>query len=112
MTRNNILYTSSNSHNNSISVFYITDANNNGGINVRCKPPGNPKCNIDTWKIYGGYSDHCCTNEQQCYINEGDCDFDSECLGSLVCLPNSCPEETDRYLYKEHLGENMLLNAL
>ena len=59
-----------------------------------CKPPGNPRCNRDTWHLYPphfGYSDACCSEEEKCTENEGDCNRDSECRGSLICKHNSCP---------------------
>ena len=56
-----------------------------------CKPPGNPRCNPDTWDKYGGYSNACCSDQEKCGIDEGDCNLDSECHGSLVCKHNSCP---------------------
>ena len=59
---------------------------------VNCKAPGNPKCNPSTWEKY---SDGCCSEGQKCTINEGDCNLDTECYGSLICKPNSCPKSTD-----------------
>ena len=56
-----------------------------------CTRPGNPKCNRDTWDQYGGYSDACCSDQEKCGIDEGDCNLDSECHGSLICKRNSCP---------------------
>merc|ERR1712228_371551 len=32
----------------------------------------------------------CCTEDNQCGINEGDCDNDSHCLPGLVCGKNNC----------------------
>ena len=32
----------------------------------------------------------CCTPSNQCNVNEGDCDVDSDCSGSLVCGTNNC----------------------
>ena len=29
---------------------------------VSCKPPGNPKCNANTWK---GYQDACCSEQEK-----------------------------------------------
>ena len=62
---------------------------------IGCKAPGNPKCNPDSWEDYGGYSNACCSEDEKCTINEGDCNLDSECYGSLVCRPNSCPVSTE-----------------
>ena len=36
----------------------------------------------------GGYG--CCTSTNQCGIEEGDCDNDSECSGNLKCGYNNC----------------------
>ena len=33
----------------------------------------------------------CCTSSNQCGVNEGDCDSDSECMDGLVCGNNNCP---------------------
>ena len=54
---------------------------------VSCKPPGNPKCNADTWDKY---KDACCSEQEKCGIDEGDCNLDSECHGSLICKYNGC----------------------
>lgn len=69
---------------------------------VDCKAPGNPKCNPDSWEKYGGYSNACCSEEEKCTINEGDCNLDTECYGSLICKPNSCPisQEISRQFHK------------
>ena len=53
-----------------------------------CKIPGNPNCNPKTWKAY---SNGCCSAEEQCGEEEGDCNTDGDCFGSLICMPNSCP---------------------
>ena len=70
-------------------------ARSEDNVNINCKPPGNPRCNSNTWKRYGGYSNACCSEEEKCTVNEGDCNLDTECLGSLVCMPNSCPVSED-----------------
>ena len=62
---------------------------------MNCKAPGNPRCNPESWEKYGGYSNACCSEEEKCTINEGDCNLDTECYGSLVCKPNSCPISED-----------------
>ena len=40
----------------------------------------------------GFHSDieECCSSTNQCGEGQGDCDADSECLGSLVCGINNC----------------------
>jgi len=35
--------------------------------------------------------DHCCSPTNLCSENEGDCDTDADCQGSLVCGQNNCP---------------------
>ena len=39
----------------------------------------------------GTRTGNCCTNDNQCGINEGDCDSDAQCLPGLVCGQNNCP---------------------
>ena len=55
---------------------------------MSCKAPGNPKCNPSTWD---NYTDACCSDQEKCGINEGDCNSNSECHGSLICKLDSCP---------------------
>ena len=69
---------------------------NDDGPQINCEPTGNPRCNPRTWNSYGGYTNGCCSKEEQCSINEGDCNFHDDCLGSLVCTPNSCPSSKDK----------------
>ena len=33
----------------------------------------------------------CCSSSNQCDINEGDCDYDHQCIGNLRCGRNNCP---------------------
>ena len=77
-------------------IISIKDATNDEGPRINCKPYGNPRCNRNTWNNYVGYNDGCCSKEEPCSINEGDCNFHEDCLGSLVCTPNSCPISTDK----------------
>ena len=56
--------------------------------NAFCKAPGNPKCSPSTWD---NYTDACCSDQEKCGIDEGDCNSDFECHGSLVCKFDSCP---------------------
>ena len=86
----------------SISVFSFllnlestNDTYNESDTKFSCKAPGNPRCNPESWDRYGGYSNACCSEEEKCTINEGDCNLDTECYGSLICLPNSCPPSKD-----------------
>ena len=62
---------------------------------MTCRARGNPRCNPETWGMYGGYSNACCSEEEKCAINEGDCNRDSECYKNLICKPNSCPISKD-----------------
>ena len=32
----------------------------------------------------------CCSSTSPCNVGEGDCDFDSDCAGSLTCGMNNC----------------------
>ena len=34
--------------------------------------------------------DSCCTESNQCGVNEGDCDSDVDCKGDLVCGIDNC----------------------
>ena len=34
--------------------------------------------------------DSCCTGSKPCGEGEGDCDYDSECAGNLVCGLDNC----------------------
>ena len=65
------------------------------GPRINCQPTGNPRCNPETWNSYGGYSNGCCSPEEKCFIDEGDCNFHEDCAGSLVCTPDSCPLSKD-----------------
>ena len=56
--------------------------------NAFCKAPGNPKCSPSTWN---NYTDACCSDQEKCGIDEGDCNSDFECHGSLICKFDSCP---------------------
>ena len=42
--------------------------------------------------------DHCCarTGVQLCSQDEGDCESDLDCAGSLVCGDNNCPQSVRR----------------
>ena len=66
----------------------ITQRTTSGG----CGNEGNRKCNPNTWDEFGGYRDGCCTPEQRCQENEGDCSDDSDCFPGLVCGNRNCPK--------------------
>ena len=38
--------------------------------------------------------DSCCTEENKCGEQEGDCDSDSQCLDGLKCGDNNCTNKT------------------
>ena len=59
----------------------IVERGEDTGENEGCKRPGNPLCNPKTWL---SYQNGCCSVEEQCGENEGDCNLDSECFGGLV----------------------------
>ena len=58
----------------------------------KCTVGGNRKCNHATWDEFGGYRDGCCTPDQKCGVNEGDCSDDSDCYPGLVCGTKNCPK--------------------
>ena len=66
----------------------MTQRTTSGG----CGNEGNLKCNPNTWDEFGGYRDGCCTPEQRCQENEGDCSDDSDCFPGLVCGSRNCPK--------------------
>ena len=37
------------------------------------------------------YDGDCCTPENPCGPNQGDCDYDQECKNGLFCGSNNCP---------------------
>jgi len=37
-----------------------------------------------------GVDDNCCTKEDPCVENDGDCDYDDQCLGDLLCGEANC----------------------
>ena len=76
----------------SISKSLIKGTNNEMNTRIGCKADGNPRCNPESWGRYGGYSNACCSEEEKCTINEGDCNLDTDCYGSLVCRQSSCPK--------------------
>merc|ERR1719312_53749 len=48
-------------------------------------------CCIEELKCKGGNSDwNCCTSQNPCPINQGDCDSDSDCQDGLVCGKDNC----------------------
>ena len=58
----------------------------------KCTVGGNRKCNHLSWDEFGGYRDGCCTPDQKCGLDEGDCSDDSDCHAGLVCGTKNCPK--------------------
>ena len=65
---------------------------------------GNRRCNPKTWDESGGYTDGCCTADQPCGIDEGDCSDDAGCLPGLVCGKNNCPKDQG-FIYRSDCCE-------
>ena len=42
-------------------------------------------CNAIREDVYA-----CCSSSDKCGLAQGDCDFDSDCIGTLVCGKNNC----------------------
>lgn len=66
----------------------VSERERRDATKIKCKPTGNRNCNPGTWTAY---TNGCCTEQEKCAINEGDCNLHTECQGSLVCEPDSCP---------------------
>ena len=77
---------------NSIGLLPLERLVPSRATSSECAVGGNLKCNPNTWDKYGGYRDGCCTPEQRCAENEGDCTDDSDCLPGLVCGSKNCPK--------------------
>ena len=43
------------------------------------------------------YEWDCCSIEQPCLADDGDCDSDDECIGDLICGENNCQDDTTLY---------------
>ena len=53
----------------------------------------NKKIDIFSVKCASGSNDwNCCSSSSQCGLGEGDCDYDSDCAGDLVCGRNNCAD--------------------
>ena len=37
--------------------------------------------------------DSCCTSSKKCGVDEGDCDWNSDCQDGLVCGIDNCPDK-------------------
>ena len=55
--------------------------------------------------------EHCCARNgvKLCSLNEGDCDSDLDCEGSLVCGDNNCPQSV-RTMKGENFEDILILN--
>jgi len=62
-------------------LAFINQANASSGCDLA-------SLEADGW-VDGGW--YCCTSSNLCGADEGDCDVDSECAGSLICGTNNCP---------------------
>ena len=62
-------------------------------VEGECSVRTNRRCNPETWDEFGGYSDGCCTVDQKCGENEGDCSEDADCMPGLMCGKNNCPKD-------------------
>ena len=50
-----------------------------------------PGPNNNTYSCHPSLNDWgCCTNAAPCGLGTGDCDYDSECAGNLVCGDDNC----------------------
>ena len=49
---------------------------------------GNPYCY--KWNYHKAPHRSCCSNENPCGEQEGDCDYDSECADDLICGFQGC----------------------
>merc|ERR1719412_1331421 len=49
-----------------------------------------PPCEYSSLGCFCDGEDSCCTESNQCGVNEGDCDSDVDCEGDLVCGTDNC----------------------
>merc|ERR1719402_1391209 len=54
--------------------------------------PDWPKWEIPSIKGGCDGGDSCCSPTNPCSENEGDCDRDADCQGTLLCGQNNCPD--------------------
>ena len=66
---------------------FCIDHDQDAGTSSICAGGGNPNCNPATWSEYNS---ECCSVENPCGEGEGDCDFETECIGNLVCGTDNC----------------------
>ena len=60
-------------------------------IAKQCSEGQDDHLQLSTGRCDPGRDDaSCCTDAAQCSEGEGDCDYDSECAGDLVCGTNNC----------------------
>ena len=74
-----------------ISVFFIFD-------NVQTMMV--LQSTLDTLPMTCRGGDHCCARNdvKLCAQDEGDCNSDQDCAGSLVCGDNNCPQSVRAYM--------------
>ena len=74
-----------------ISVFFILD-------NVQTMMVLQSSLDSLLMTCRGG--DHCCARNdvKLCAQDEGDCNSDQDCAGSLVCGDNNCPQSVRRFM--------------
>ena len=55
--------------------------------------------------------EHCCARNgvNLCSLNEGDCDSDLDCEGSLVCGDNNCPQSV-RTMREEYINDSLIMS--
>lgn len=61
-----------------------------------------------------GQDDSCCTKQTPCKENDGDCDFDDQCAGNLICGSNNCAwgDGDDCCMKRPCKGVNLILSAI
>merc|ERR1711992_18092 len=50
------------------------------------------RCNGDGFCDGTVYNPNCCTKDNPCKKDEGDCDYSYQCIGDLQCGKDNCPE--------------------
>ena len=47
-------------------------------------------CNVEDSCCGEDSGGSCCTEVNPCYLGEGDCDNDNQCMGDMICGTNNC----------------------
>ena len=53
----------------------------------------------------------CCSSESPCGLAEGDCDYDDDCLGGLLCGQDTCMSTFEQWVdccYDPFLGRQRI----